>query len=220
MRYLLLRLRSRLVAAYDRQSRKRQFANADRADQNTRRPIGVVKPSHDRWIDIRRPHRFCYGRLLRFELGRARLRLGNGGGFPRNKLHIWTVLRPDGGEQQVRAAVLPILRHFVIAPSSDDRKTTEDANFDVVRPYDVIMQAGTLAIDVTRLAVDDGRRVNVNEIVPVQALESIEIALRLRRVSRILGLQSLIRGDRAIAFRSLRHGGDGDEDQAGKERIS
>src|SRR5258708_1294370 len=73
MRYLLLRLRSRLVAAYDRQSRKRQFANADRADQTTRRPIGVVKPSHDRWIDIRRPHRFCYGRLLRFELGRAPL---------------------------------------------------------------------------------------------------------------------------------------------------
>ena len=149
MRYLLLRLRSRLVAAYDRQSRKRQFANADRADQNTWRPIGVVKPSHDRWIDIRRPHRFCYGRLLRFELGRARLRLGNGGGFPRNKLHIWTALRPDGGEQQVRAAVLPILRHFVVAPSGDDRKATEDANFDVARLHHAIVQAGTLAIDET-----------------------------------------------------------------------
>ena len=41
MRYLLLRLRSRLVAAYDRQSRKRQFANADRADQTTRRPAMI-----------------------------------------------------------------------------------------------------------------------------------------------------------------------------------
>src|SRR5580692_2034404 len=174
MRYLLLRLRSRLVAAYDRQSRKRQFANADRANQTTRRHIGVVKPSHDRWIDIRRPQRFCYGRLLRFELSRARLRLGNGRGFPRNKLHIWTALRPDGGEQQVRAAVLPILRHFVVAPSGDDRKATEDADFDVARLHHAIVQAGTLAIDVTRLTIDDGRRVNINEIVAIQALESIE----------------------------------------------
>src|SRR4029077_1744771 len=219
MRYLLLRLRSRLVGAYDRQSRKRQFANADRADQTARRHIGVVKPSHDRWIDIRRPHRFCYGRLLRYELGRA-LWLGNGRGFPRKKLHIWTALRPDAGEQQVRAAVLPILRHFIVAPSGDDRKATEDADFNVARPHDAIMQTGTLAIDVTRLAVDDGRRVNINEIVAVQPLESIEIALRLRRISRILGLQSLIRGDRAIAFRSLRPGDHCAERQAGKERIS
>src|ERR1700722_12179998 len=219
MRYLLLRLRSRLVAAYDRQSRKRQFANADRADQTTRRHIGVVKPSHDRWIDIRRPHRFCYGRLLRYELGRA-LWLGNGRGFPRNKLHIWTALRPDAGEQQVRAAVLPILRHFVVAPSGDDRKATEDADFNVAWLHDAIVQTGTLAIDVARLAVGNGRRVNINEIVTIEALKRIEIARRLRRVSRVLSLQGLIRSDRAVALRSLRPGGHGAEDQAGKERIS
>lgn len=52
--------------------------NADRADQTTRRHIGVVKPAHDRWIDIRRPHRFCYGRLFQFELDRAPYGLGMG----------------------------------------------------------------------------------------------------------------------------------------------
>src|ERR1700722_16499160 len=138
--------------------------------------------------------------------GSRALWLGNGRGFPRNKLHIWTALRPDGGEQQVRAAVFSILRHFVVAPSGDDRKAPEDADFDFARLHDAIVQAGTLAIDVTRLAVGDGRRVNINEIVAVQPLESIEIALRLRRISRILGLQSLIRGDRTLAFRSLRPG--------------
>src|SRR5580704_17361656 len=89
--------------------------------------------------------------------GSRRLRLGNGRGFPRDKLRIWTALRPDGGQQQVRAAILPILRHFVVAPSGDDRKTTEDPDFDVPRLHHAIVQAGTLAIDVTRLAVDDGR---------------------------------------------------------------
>src|ERR1700722_3109665 len=220
MRYLLLRLRSRLVAVYDRQPRKRQFADVDPPARRRGGHIGVVKLSHDRWIDIRRPHRFCYGRLLRYELDHTRLRLGNGCGFPRNKLHIWTALRPDAGEQQVRAAVLPILRNFIVAPSSDDRKATENPDFDVARPHDAIVQTGTLAIDVTRLAVGDGRRVDVNEIVAVQPLESIEIALRLRRISRVLGLQGFIRSDRAVALRSLRPGDHWAEHQAGKERIS
>ena len=109
--------------------------------------IGVVKPSHDRWIDIRRPHRFCYGRPLRYEPDHTCLRLGNGCGFPRNKLHIWTAFRPDAGEQQVRGAVLPILRHFIVAPSGDDRKATENPDFNVAWPHDAIMQAGALTID-------------------------------------------------------------------------
>src|SRR6476661_3546624 len=81
--------------------------------------------------------------------GSRPLWLGNGRGFPRDKLHIWTALRPDSGEQQVRAAVLPILRHFVVAPSGDDRKATEDADFNVARPHYAVMQTGTLALDVT-----------------------------------------------------------------------
>src|ERR1700733_12865304 len=149
----------------------------------------------------------------------SRLRLGNRRGFPRDKLHIWTALRPDGGEEQVWAAVFPILRHFVVASTGDDCEATKDADFQIARLHRAIMQAGPLAIDVTRLAVDDGRRVNINEIVAVQAPESIEIALRLRCVSRILGLQSLIGTDRAIAIRGLRPGGGGAEDQAGKERT-
>jgi hypothetical protein len=82
------------------------------------------------------------------------------------------------------------------------------------------VQTGTLAIDVTRLAVGNGRRVNINEIVTIEALKRIEIARRLRRLSRVLSLQGLIRSDRAVALRSLRPGGHGAEDQAGKERIS
>src|ERR1700727_1692081 len=95
-------------------------------------------------------------RRLRYELDHIRLRLGNGCGFPRNKLHIWTAFRPDAGEQQVRGAVLPILRHFIVAPSGDDRKATENPDFNVAWPHDAIMQAGALTIDVTRLAVGDG----------------------------------------------------------------
>src|SRR5580692_10135425 len=120
--------------------------------------------------------------------GSCPLWLGNGRGFPRNKLHIWTALGPDAGEQQVRAAVLPILRHLIVAPSGNDRKATEDADFDVAPLHHVIVQAGTLALDVTRLVVDDRRRVNINEIVAVQPLQSIKIARCLRRVSRILAL--------------------------------
>src|ERR1700691_3214765 len=120
--------------------------------------------------------------------GSCPLWLGDGRGFPRNKLHIWTALGPDAGEQQVRAAVLPILRHFVIAPSGDDRKATENADFHVALLHHPIVPAGTLTLDVTRLALGDGRRVNINEIVAVQPLQSIKIARCLRRVSRILVL--------------------------------
>src|SRR5271156_4255535 len=77
--------------------------------------------------------------------------LGNGRGFPGDKLHIWTPLRPDAGEQQVRAAVLPILRHFVVAPSGDDCKATVNADFNVARPHYAIVQTGTLALDIARL---------------------------------------------------------------------
>src|ERR1700733_12794898 len=45
MRYLLLRLRRRLVGAYDRLSRKWQFVNADRANQTTRRLEALSSPA-------------------------------------------------------------------------------------------------------------------------------------------------------------------------------
>ena len=120
---------------------------------------------------------------LKIYLSRASQR----GRLPPHPLHIWTALRPDASEQQVRVAVLPVIRHVVLDLPRDDRKATVDADRGVAPPHCAIAQAGTLALDVTRLIVDYRRRMNINEVIAVQPLHSIEIAVHLRCVTRVLG---------------------------------
>lgn len=96
----------------------------------------------------------------------------------------------------------------------DPRSSTPLTTSKGTYPSPIIL-AGNYAIGISN---HDGRRMNKDEIVAIQALESVKIALRLRRVAQILGLKGLIRSDCAIALRSLRNG-DRAQDQADAKRA-